>query len=91
MVVEILADWSAFNGHFWTQRQLEVSSYWLDDHTLKCQISIDRIKNDTKFQTNPISPAGEVLKFPVGQANEDDPDYSELLSDEDWTFERVWR
>ena len=44
------------------------------------------LKKTKNVQTNPISPAGEVLKFPVGQANEDDPDYSELLSDEDWTL-----
>ena len=36
-------------------------------------------------KTNPISPAGELLKFAVGQADDNEPDYSELLDDEDWT------
>ena len=34
------------------------------------------------LQTNPISPAGELLKFPVGQADPEDIDYKELMDDE---------
>merc|ERR1712227_1173365 len=32
--------------------------------------------------TNPISPAGEILKSPVGQKDQDEPDYKELMSEE---------
>ena len=35
-----------------------------------------------QFQTNPISPAGEVLRFPVGQNDENEPDYKELIDDD---------
>lgn len=34
------------------------------------------------IQTNPISPAGEVLRFPVGQNDENEPDYKELIDDD---------